>query len=106
MKTRVTNWGLHPVAEAEMTAFREEAEAQQWVANTSGWIARGMGRCYGDSSLSSNIISTRSYNRFLSFNTESGVVVCQSGVTFKDLIDALLPRGWFPPVTPGTKFVT
>lgn len=31
---------------------------------------------------------------------------CESGVSFADVIDSFLPRGWFLPTTPGTKFVT
>src|SRR5262249_1548525 len=29
-----------------------------------------------------------------------------SGVSFADLLDVIVPQGWFLPVTPGTKFVT
>ena len=28
------------------------------------------------------------------------------GLTLADLVGLMLPRGWFPPVVPGTKFVT
>jgi FAD/FMN-containing dehydrogenase len=31
---------------------------------------------------------------------------CESGVTLSDIIDISLPKGWFLPVTPGTRFVT
>ena len=41
-------------------------------------------------------------DRFLSFDADSGVVDCEPGVTFLDLLEHFLPRGYFPPVTPGT----
>lgn len=48
----------------------------------------------------------RRMNRMLAFDTESGQLVAEAGVLLGDVIDAFLPRGWFPYVTPGTKFVT
>ena len=42
----------------------------------------------------------------LSFDRQSGILVAEAGVLLSDIIPAFLPHGWFPPVTPGTKFVT
>src|ERR1041385_2924911 len=36
----------------------------------------------------------------------SGRLRCESGVTLADILGFALPRGWFLPVSPGTKFVT
>lgn len=71
-------------------------------------LARGLGRSYGDAAISasSRIIKTEKLNRFLEFNSESGLLKCQPGVTFEELLDTFLFAGWFPPVTPGTKHVT
>jgi len=41
-----------------------------------------------------------------SFDETSGLLVAEAGVTLTDILEAFVPRGWFPPVTPGTKFVT
>ena len=46
------------------------------------------------------------FNRLLSFDENTGLIVAQSGVLLADVIDIFLPKGWFPSVTPGTKFVT
>ncbi|MDZ4200392.1 MAG: FAD-binding oxidoreductase [Kiritimatiellia bacterium] len=106
MKTRVTNWGNYPVAEAEVFSLRREDELRRRLAGARGVIARGMGRCYGDSSLADWIVDTRPYNRILSFDAVRGIVRCEAGVTIADLLEVFLPRGWFPPVTPGTKYVS
>ena len=45
-------------------------------------------------------------NKFLQWNHESGELVAESGVLIADIIDTFLPRGWFPNVSPGTKFIT
>jgi len=52
------------------------------------------------------MLSSNSLKRFLGFDEERGIVSCESGVSFEELLEVFVPRGWFPPVTPGTKFVT
>jgi FAD/FMN-containing dehydrogenase len=70
-------------------------------------IARGNGRGYGDCAQSStNTVEMLQFNRLLSFDPANGQLVAEAGVLLKDVIDCFLPRGWFPQVTPGTKFVT
>lgn len=73
-------------------------------------LARGLGRSYGDSSLpavaSDKVIGTRLANRILSFDESTGVIRCEAGLCLADLLRLFMPRGFFPPVTPGTKFVT
>jgi len=70
-------------------------------------IARGNGRAYGDSAINtSGTIETRYLNRMIAFDPASGQLVAEAGVLLGDIIAAFLPQGWFPMVTPGTKFVT
>lgn len=71
-------------------------------------LAFGCGRSYGDSCLaeSGHVLAMQSMNRVLAVDWETGVVLAQAGLTFAELIRIALPRGWFLPVTPGTKFVT
>jgi FAD/FMN-containing dehydrogenase len=45
-------------------------------------------------------------NRILAADWSTGVIEAQAGLTLSDLIAVALPRGWFPTVTPGTRFVT
>jgi len=42
----------------------------------------------------------------LAFDSHKGQLIAESGVILGDIIATFLPRGWFPIVTPGTKFVT
>jgi FAD/FMN-containing dehydrogenase len=70
-------------------------------------IARGNGRSYGDPAMSPGLtLDMRGMDRMLSFDAETGVLVAEAGVLLADIIATFLPRGWFPHVTPGTKFVT
>ncbi|MBI4847171.1 MAG: FAD-binding oxidoreductase [Nitrospirae bacterium] len=71
-------------------------------------LPRGLGRSYGDSCLNEGgyLLSTRHLNKFLGFNPDSGIVRCESGVSLDELLQVFVPKGWFLPVTPGTKYVT
>jgi len=104
---RITNWGKYPVAESTIAAPHSQMDAAQTLRAAQGAIGRGMGRCYGDSSLAEPlIVSSRRLNRMLSFDPGTGRLTAEAGVTLAEILDAFVPRGWFLPVTPGTKFVS
>ncbi len=78
---------------------------------TSGYrttLPFGCGRSYGDSCLaeSGHVMTMQAMDKLLSVDWDTGVVLAQAGLTLAELIRIALPRGWFLPVTPGTKFVT
>ncbi len=85
-------------------------DTADWEASGSenSRVVRGLGRSYGDQSIDPEAIvaDTRRLNHFLSFDDATGVLVCQAGVSLADIITTLAPRGWFPVVNPGTKYVT
>jgi FAD/FMN-containing dehydrogenase len=71
-------------------------------------LAFGCGRSYGDSCLaeSDHVLAMQGLDRILAADWETGIVCAEAGLTLAKLIRIALPRGWFLPVTPGTKFVT
>src|SRR5436309_6229728 len=66
------------------------------------------GRSYGDSCLNEDGIAldTRYLKRFIAFDERQGVLRCEAGVSLAEVLDLVVPRGWFVPVSPGTKFVS
>ncbi|WP_291736882.1 FAD-dependent oxidoreductase, partial [Leisingera sp. F5] len=105
--TMLSGWGNYPVARAQLLAPRNEAELQTLIADHPSVIARGNGRAYGDSAIGlPATLHMRHFNRMVSFDAGTGQLVAESGVLLGDIISAFLPRGWFPAVVPGTKFVT
>jgi decaprenylphospho-beta-D-ribofuranose 2-oxidase len=104
MKKLITNWNNYPVVEAREISFDYEKEIASKLAQSS--IPHGNGRCYGDASLSSNVVNTLRYDKVLAFDEVNGIITCQSGLLLSDLLQVIVPRGWFLPVTPGTKFIT
>ncbi len=104
--TCISNWGNYPKIAARLHAFEAVEEAQTLVRQVETAIPRGNGRCYGDSALAGDIISTLRHNKFLAFDDQAGLLSCQAGVTLAEVLAVIVPRGWFLPVTPGTKFIT
>lgn len=78
------------------------------VGEEPTYIPRGLGRAYGDAALNrgAGVIQQTRLNRLLSLDESTGLLECEGGASFDGLIRAVLPRGWFLPTTPGTKFVT
>lgn len=106
MKQKIANWGNYPVVESEVRSFSFDEQLQEMMVHTDRFIPRGNGRCYGDASLAEKTISTLKYKRILSFDIANGVFECQSGLTLDKILEVIVPKGWFLPVTPGTKFIT
>ena len=69
-------------------------------------IVYASGRSYGDSALNERVIFSSRFDKILDFDPSQGIVTCESGVTLAEIIEAFLPRGWFPSVTPGTRFIS
>lgn len=104
---RLSGWGRFPVVEAPCLSMRDEAEARRALLGQPSLIARGNGRSYGDAALNTDcILSTLLSDRILAFDPVQGRITCEGGLLLSDLLAFLVPRGWFVPVTPGTKFVT
>lgn len=71
-------------------------------------LPRGCGSSYGDSCLNAGgtLVDTTGLDRLIAFDREAGVVRSEAGVTLEELLEVIVPAGWFLPVTPGTRRVT
>lgn len=106
VQSSVSGWGRYPQIEANLERPEKLATVASLAQTPEKIIARGKGRSYGDAALNSRILLTERLNRMLAFNPETGVLRCEAGVTFQEILEIFIPRGWFPSVTPGTKFIT
>lgn len=103
----VTGWGRYPRFTAEIFAPSSLSEVERLQPNLAGFAPRGNGRAYGDAAIGvKSCLCAGGLNRFRSFDEASGRLTVESGVLLADIIASLLPRGFFPPVVPGTQFVT
>jgi L-gulonolactone oxidase len=105
----VSSWGrLGRLAHAVVRpAFVDEACAALGAAGPP-LLCYGMGRSYGDVCLNRDgrLVVTERLDRLLAFDRKHGIVRAEAGLTIDRLLRIIVPRGWFVPVTPGTKFVT
>ena len=106
------SWGRYParLQHAHPVAWRDELahELAGAVADHGSVLPFGNGRSYGDSCMaaSDHVLHMRTLARFISVDWTTGVLTAEAGVTFEEILAQAIPRGWFLPVTPGTKFVT
>ncbi len=108
-KQTYTSWGRYP-------QIRQQGTPLQWRAdplpaplpNTDTLLPYGNGRSYGDVCLNrgGTVLDTRRLDRFISFDTETGVLRCESGVLLASILQLVVPLDWFLPVSPGTSYAT
>ena len=104
---KLSGWGRYPVVDCRMKRLREREALPGLLGRGGALIARGNGRSYGDAALNPDLtLSMLAMDRMQAFDAENGLLTCESGVLLADVLDTFLPRGWLPPVAPGTKFVT
>ena len=106
------SWGRNPRA-------THSIESVEWLTDDifpnlvkkyegKKFLPFGKGRSYGDCCLNDNgvLLYTGRLNKFISFDSENGLLKCESGVSLSDILKFCVPRGWFLPVTPGTRHVS
>ncbi|MEM7109261.1 MAG: FAD-binding oxidoreductase [Bacteroidota bacterium] len=103
---QISGWGNYPKQLAYEESFDTIQKLSTILGHGKSQVVRGNARSYGDSAIGKRAISTLNYNRMLSFDTQKGVIKCEAGVLFSDILEVTVTKGWFLPVTPGTKFIT
>lgn len=106
MTIDLSGWGRFPVVQTNPFILKDSRSLANKIARKFRGIAYAMGRSYGDSALASETILTTAYDHFLDFDATQGLLRVQAGVTLKAMLELIVPKGWFLPVTPGTQFVT
>ncbi len=107
---RLTGWGRSSWANvAACRPERTQDAVEALRANGEGGIiAYAGGRSYGDAALNDGgqTLPTTRLDRILEFDSATGRIVCEPGVSFYDLLYTFAPRGSLSPVSPGTGFAT
>jgi FAD/FMN-containing dehydrogenase len=106
MSAEYPSWGRYPAAKQDVfpVYWREGIRFPEGTT----LLPRGLGRSYGDVCLNDGgtLIAARGLDRLIRFDSETGVLRVEAGVSLDEILAFAVPRGWFLPVTPGTKFVT
>ena len=103
------SWGRYPTYGANIIPLHWQSDFPA-VVNVlhNGALPVGMGRSYGDVCLleDGNLLVTTGVNRLIDFDSETGLLTAEAGITLAQILDFAVPRGFFLPVSPGTKYVT
>jgi FAD/FMN-containing dehydrogenase len=106
MATVGRSWGRYPVTTEKVVALADRHAPLP--KSDLPVLPLGNARSYGDSCLNDGgvLLAARGLDHFIAFDPASGVLTCEAGVLFSEILDLAVPQGWFLPVTPGTRFVT
>jgi len=106
--TTFESWGRYPRGEQKLKALFWASDFPLIDDGKTSMLPAGLGRSYGDVCLNhgNTLLLTRGLDRMLGFDAQSGILRCEAGVSLAEILEFAVPRGWFLPVTPGTKFVT
>lgn len=103
---KYTSWGNFPRTDQQVRRIDWTGEAV--LEGDGTLLPYGYGRSYGDSCLNDGgtLLDSTGLERLIDFDASSGVVRAEAGVSLEQLLAFSVPRGWFLPVTPGTKYVS
>lgn len=103
----LSGWGNIPNTANKVLYPREVKDIKE-ALKFARLIPRGLGRSYADQATNTGhtVMKLERMNHFLAFDKEKGVLECEAGVSLEDIINTFVPRGWFPMITPGTKYIT
>jgi FAD/FMN-containing dehydrogenase len=103
------SWGRYPRAEhARVLPVLWRADPPKLSDVPEKVLPFAYGRSYGDSCLNAGgaLLDVSHLRRFIAFDESRGVLRCEPGVTLAEVLALVVPRGWFLPVVPGTKWVS
>jgi FAD/FMN-containing dehydrogenase len=106
---RYCSWGRYPRAHHSSivpVVWRTEPPRIDQVPDTV--LPFAYGRSYGDSCLNDGgaLLDVSGLDRLIAFDEKSGLLRCEPGVTLAAILALVVPRGWFLPVLPGTRWVS
>jgi len=103
------SWGRYPkVQHSQVQSIYWRSELPDLSRFEQPVLPYAYGRSYGDSCLNEGGISLdiSHLRRFISFDENTGHLRCEAGVSLAEILEVMVPRGWFLPVSPGTRFVS
>ena len=104
--TKIYGWGRYPQQDAYLHTPTSFTSLEFIAKQKNSVLARGMGRSYGDSANALNVLQTTYINHFIEFDEATGKLTAEAGITLREILEVIVPSGWFLQVTPGTSYVT
>jgi decaprenylphospho-beta-D-ribofuranose 2-oxidase len=107
--TTLTGWGRTAPSRADLVEVGDDSLAEiVGSAGARGVLVRGLGRSYGDAAQNGGgaVVRLVPPPDSIRVDAATGLVTAHAGTSFDELLRFLVPRGYFVPVTPGTRAVT
>ena len=105
----ISGWGKSKYVDVEIISPRTIKEIQHIIINSkpNSIIARGTGRSYGDAAQlkEGKVIELKNFKEIFP-DFDNNEVTAQAGATLEEILKIIIPKGFFLPVTPGTKKIT
>ena len=108
-RAHLWGWGrTNPTVADEVTVDVTTLVAALKEAGPRGALARGLGRSYGDAAQNGGgvVVRLSAGAGDVLLDETGGTATVGAGVSIDELLKVIVPRGFFVPVTPGTRFVT
>ncbi len=106
----LTGWGRTQPSVAEVVDAADNADVATAVkgAGPRGALARGLGRSYGDAAQNGGglVVRLAASAGEVVLDSERAEAIVPAGLSIDEFLRVIVPRGFFVPVTPGTRFVT
>ena len=100
-------WGRAVSATADVARPERHGVLTELISDSDHILPFGNLRSYGDAALTVNqAVSTARLDRMLAFDPNTGVLEAEAGVTLGQILSTMAPKGWMPPVLPGTGMTT
>ena len=103
------SWGRYPKYSARVVPLNWRSDFPAALAGAhNGALPVGLGRSYADVCLleGGTLLQTTGMSRLIDFDPDTGILTAEAGISLAQILDFAVPRGFFLPVTPGTKYVT
>lgn len=103
------SWGRYPkLYPSEVIKINWKDQIPPLNSFSKPVLPYGYGKSYGDSCLNDGgvIIDMSGMNHFIEFNPKKMTFKCEAGTSLAEILDFLVPRGFFLAATPGTKYIT
>ncbi|MEY4164772.1 MAG: hypothetical protein RL419_614 [Actinomycetota bacterium] len=111
-RERLSGWGRTAWTSSDVVEVRDASDVKRAIGleHRRGAIARGLGRAYGAAAQNAGgtVLACADDGRVndVHLDAVSGLLTAPAGLSLDALLRYSVPRGWFIPVTPGTRFVT
>ena len=103
---KFNNWGRNIHIIPKRLSPKNYNELKK-IINKKSFIVHGNQRSYGDVCLNKDLmVSMANFNQIKYFDEKKGIIEVESGMLLRNLLPIIIKKGWFMPVTPGTKYVS